>query len=231
MADIICNGPITKQHVEEILQEYFKTNAKLAKATGEIISVGLGFTSDVMRVDLEWEIKNGLPKRVIVKAPKIENIAAFMEKFTGETGQEATNMSAQFVPLIHEAECKAYKILKTETPLPIPKIYGYWLIGKTNPGVIIMEDLGERAGIVDNIATGLTFSQWRSIVENLADLHAWSMTTEIPWQKDVADITSLEEMFKNFGKTASYSIKLAKEKYPEYFSDLDEEKIVAVSAI
>lgn len=152
-----------------------------------------------------------------------------MEKFIGEGGQQAIDVSAQFVPLIHEAECKAYKVLTIENPLPIPKIYGYWLVGKANPGVIIMEDLGERAGIIDNIATGLTFNQWRSIVECLADLHAWSLVTKIPWQQEVAGVESLEEFFKSFTKSIPYSIKLSKEKYPESFSHLDEEKILEVS--
>lgn len=229
MPDLICEGPITKDHVEQILQEYFKTDIKLAKAKGVVISKGLGFTSDVMRVDLEWEVKDGLPTRVIVKAPKIENVASLMEIFTNEGGQSAAAMSAQFVPIIHQTECKAYELLLADKPLPIPKIYGSWLVGKTNPGVIIMEDLGERAGIVDNIADGLTLKQWRSIVECLADLHAWSLTTEIPWREQVADMSSITEFFKNMTKTASVGIKQTKEKYPEYLSILDEERILKVS--
>jgi len=228
MTDLICSGPIKRQHLEEILQKYFKTDIKLAKATGIVISKGLGFTSDVMRVTLEWEVKDGLPTIVIAKAPKIENITALMEKFGGETGQGAIDMSAQFVPLIHETECKAYSILSQEKPLPIPEIYGYWLVGEKHPGLIVMEDLGNRAGLINNIADGLTFNQWRSIVENLADLHAWSLTTEIPWREQVADMTSMNEFFKSFSKTAPFAIKTTKEKYPEYFSHLNEEKIIEV---
>jgi len=226
MTDLICTGPVKRQHLEEILQKYFKTDIKLAKAEGVVISKGLGFTSDVMRVTLEWEVKDGLPTIVIAKAPKIENITALVEKFGGETGQEAVDMSAQFVPMIHETECKAYNILANEKPLPIPEIYGYWLVDEKHPGIIVMEDLGSRAGLISNIADGLTFNQWRSVVENLADLHAWSLTTEIPWREQVADLTSMGEFFKGFSKTAAFSLKSTKEKHPEYFSDLNEEKII-----
>jgi len=224
--DLICKGPITKQHLEEILQKYFKTDTKLAKAEGVVISEGLGFTSDVMRVKLEWEVKDGLPVKVIAKAPKLESIAKLMEKFGGETGQEAMDAGAAFVPIIHETECKAYEILKDEMPIPIPIIYGFWLIGKENPGLIVMEDLGDRSMIIENIATGLNYNQWRSIVENLADLHAWSLTTEVPWREKIADINSMAEFFKSFSKTSSVAIKATKEKYPDYFGHVDEEKVV-----
>jgi thiamine kinase-like enzyme len=80
--------------------------------------------------------------------------------------------------------------------------------------------------IIDNIADGLNFNQWRSIVENLADLHAWSLTTEVPWREKVADMSNMEEFFKSFTSTVAVAVKACKEKYPEYFGHVNEEKVL-----
>jgi thiamine kinase-like enzyme len=224
--DLICNGPVTKKHLEEILQKYFKTDNKLVKADGVVISEGLGFTSNVIRVKLEWEVKNGLPAKVIVKAPKIDCLNKVMEKVGGKQDQESMDATAAMVPAIHETECKAYEILKEERPIPIPTIYGYWLVGNENPGLIVMEDLGDRAMLIENVANGLNYNQWQSIVENLADLHAWSLTTETPWREKVGGRDSWSDFIKNFGKNAAPALKSMKEKYPEYFGHVDEEKVL-----
>lgn len=233
--DLICNGPITRQHLEEILQNYFKTKTKLVKAEGQIISEGLGFTSDVMRVKLEWEVNEGLPLKIIAKAPKKESVAKFNKNFGGESDEKAKDASAATVLTIHENECKAYEMFKDENPIPLPKIYGFWLMAneKNHPGLIVMEDIGDRAMIAENVAEGLNFGQWQSIVETLADLHAWSLSTD-KWKKNVSDVainSSMKDFFQYLCKNASTSIKTAKEKYPDYFGHVDEEKIIEVEKL
>lgn len=229
--DLICDGPITKQHLEEILQKYFKTQTRLTKADGVIISRGLGFTSDVMRIYLEWDVKDGLPVKVIAKAPKIESIGRLNEIYVADPGQDATDMGTRIVSLIHQAECSAYEIFHVHQPIPIPKIYGYWYIDTEHPGLLVMEDMGDKAMVVDNISTGLNLSEWQSVVEHIADLHAWSLTTDIPWRDKVADISLMAEFFKGLNKTASTSIKIVKDKYPEFLGHVDEEKVLKVCRI
>lgn len=223
----ICQG-ITKRDVEEILQKYFKTSAKLVKAEGEFISKDLGVTSDVTRVELEWTANDGLPTKVIIKVPKPENFTSMMTSFLDKNRQQAEAMSSHLVPIFHATECKVYELLARDNPLPIPKVYGSRLVTKTFPGIIVMEDLSERAGMINNITTGLTFNQWRCIAECLADLHAWSLTTDIAWRNQMPDVNSLAEYFKGLVKSAPFAIKQIKEKYPEYFSDLDEKRILEV---
>jgi len=99
-------------------------------------------------------------------------------------------------------------------------------MGKDNPGLIVMEDLGDRSMLIENIADGLNINQWRSIVECLADLHAWSLTTEMPWREKIADMTAMEGFYKTFGQSAAIGLKATKEKYPDYFGHVDEEKVL-----
>jgi len=90
-----------------------------------------------------------------------------------------------------------------------------------------MEDLGSKAMVID-LATGLNVKQWRSVVENIADLNAWSLTTETPWKEKVPDMNTMAEINIRFYNTLanSGSLKVCKEKYPEYFGHVDEEKVL-----
>jgi len=117
-------------------------------------------------------------------------------------------------------------MLGDNPPLPVPKVYGCCLVTDTKPGLIVMEDMGARAGLIDNIATGLSLNQWRNCLNCLADLHAWSMTTDVPWRDQVTDITTMSDFFKSFQQNAPTQIKMLKETYPEYFSHVDEENVI-----
>jgi hypothetical protein len=169
-----------------------------------------------MCVDLTWENDNGLPKRVVVKAPKMDHVNKIVEDIG------APPMDEGFVSSAHKTECIAYNILSQGSPVPIPKVYGCWPITETHPGLIIMEDLTDKAGLIDNLAKGLNLNQWKSIVASLADLHAWSLTTKVPWREQVCGIESLTVIFKGFQEMSEFGLRAAKEKYPEYFADLDE---------
>lgn len=230
MSELIANSPLKKVEIEKILHEYFKTDIPLSKAEGVIISKGLGFTSDIIRINLEWKEKNGLPLKVVVKVPKTKHLASVFERLGIEANghDAASDENTTFIPLIHEKECTAYKLLLVDRPIPIPKVFGYQLVTELSPGFIVMEDLNERAGLVDNIAADISLNQWQSMVECLADLHAWSLTTDIPWREEVEDITCLKDVYAKCWTNQSAEIQRLKTKYPEYFAHVDEERHLEV---
>lgn len=221
----ICESPVTKDHLETILQLSLGTEAKLESVDGRIISKGLGFLSDVMIVNLKWNIQNGLPNKVIVKAPTLKN----SKEITEQLG--APEVGDEFITAVHEVECKAYNILAKENVIPLPKIYGCWPIRDSNPGVIVMEDLSERAGIISNIAIGLNLNQWKNVVAVLADVHAWSITTKVPWRDEIPGFETLLESFKTVDAMTTNGLRQAKENYPEYFSNVDVEAVAKVQFI
>lgn len=218
MTDLICGGPATKSFIERTLQEHFKTNAKLEHADGEVISKGMGFTSDVIRVHLTWSSvgeSNTLPSKVIVKAPKISNMTKLMENFGTP---DAASASAQFVPIAHATECRTFDLLSAHHVVPLPKIYGYSLITEKDPGMIIMEDMGDRAGIIENLTDGLSVDQWRSVVETLADLHGWSLNTDEPWRETYPGPETMMAVMKGYMQSAPAIAKHVVEKHPELSS-------------
>lgn len=218
----LCDSPITKHHLEKIFQEYFHATAKLENVEAEIISKGMGFLSDVMRVKLKWSTENGFPSTVIVKAPKIDYVNKFIDAIGG------AKLDDDFVVKVHQAECDAYSIIQN-CPIPIPKVYACWPITDTKPGLVVMDDLGDHGGILPSLSDGVTFGQWRNVVMTLADLHAWSLTTDIPWKNKLGTIEgALSKFFLGSDETSAKSLKDVKEKYPEYFGTLNEEAVLKV---
>jgi len=88
--------------------------------------------------------------------------------------------------------------------------------------MIVMEDMGDRGGIINNIADGLSVDQWRSVVEVLVDLHGWSLNTDVPWREMYQGPEMMMGMMKGFLEAGPATARLAVEKYPELSSvDLD----------
>lgn len=189
----------------------------------------MGFTSEVMRVWLEWSKDEhsanvDLPEKVIVKTPMIKCLDFLVDNMMNggqvKWGDEPLN-SESVVQMIHKTECDAYRILYQADPHPVPLPLIY-LIRDKDPGVIIMEDLDDRAGIISSIAVGLNFGQWKSIAVHLARLHAWSLTTNIEWQSVLPGQEAMLQMFKSFVEMSKTGLKVVTEKFKEELGHIDE---------
>jgi len=123
--------------------------------------------------------------------------------------------------LAHAAECRAYALLSQHDVVPLPKIYGYCLVETDTPGMLVMEDLADRAGHIDNISNGVTVDQRRSVIEALADLHGWSLATDVPWRKDFPGVEMLMGMISSMFGAAEQGLKAVKEKYADYLGHVD----------
>jgi len=72
---------------------------------------------------------------------------------------------------------------------------------------------------------GINLNQWKNIMAILADAHAWSMTTEVPWRDDIPGFETVLESFRPADAMALNGIRKAKESYPDYFSHIDAEAV------
>jgi len=52
--DTICDTGVEVALLQDMLQSYFQTKSVLTKCQGTVISKGMGFTSQVIRTELQW---------------------------------------------------------------------------------------------------------------------------------------------------------------------------------
>lgn len=225
----ICDTSVKVGLLQEFLQSHFGTDSKLIQCDGTVISKGMGFTSEVIRVELLWEPANEkLPSKAIVKAPSTNCLKLIMEQLTimdnNNNDQKKPDIATmeKMIQLIHKAEYDAYTVLQIpETPpVPIPRIYG---MRESDPSVIVLEDLGEKSAMIKNIAQGLSIDQWNSISDMLADLHGWSLTTKVPWRKYVRGCETVMVVFKDFIDSSEQNLKTTLAKYGNQLGKIDVE--------
>lgn len=137
---------------------------------------------------------------------------------SGSIGEVATYMITE----LHKIECSAYEILTSvkPSPIPIPVIYGMQL---ENPPLIIMEDLSGKGCILEAFPV-VPLEACYAVIDCLADLHAWSITTDIPWRKHVQNVEGIIGMFMDVMNPSMHSIlKSTKEQFPAYLGQVDED--------
>ncbi|KAK5972132.1 CHK domain-containing protein [Trichostrongylus colubriformis] len=128
-------------------------------------------TSTVLRVTFGWE-EEGLPKSVILKTPTHKELRDDEE--------------AKYHYLMFKRECNVYDWTQKYNKLPSPRIYHIKRHTKEFSGVVVMEDIGERAVQQDAIK-GLTVEVVRDLLQQLAVLHTISMK-HTTWNTTVADL-------------------------------------------
>lgn len=200
-------------------------NHQLKRVEAKIIGDGQGFTSKIMRVNLEWsqiaEDTTLPPKSVIVK---VIGSQAVTDMFDMDP-VEVEKMKKQ-VEQIHNIECAIYGLDEFSKTLNLPICYFMARNTTDQPGIIILEDLGDRAAAMTprQIGVGLNDAQLDQMIDALATLHSWSVNTTVDWRSDVPSFEGLGIMQNLFVQLAGMYEK-TKATYPHAFDGVDEGKL------
>lgn len=129
----------------------------------EQIAQDTGFSSLLYRVHLTGE--PGLPSTVIVKLPAQSEARWAMDMLGG-----------------YRRELSFYQYVADAAPISTPHVYAARMVAESADFVLVLEDL--RAWDNADHLAGLSMHRARLCIEQLAGLHAWSVTT--------ADATALD---------------------------------------
>uniref|UniRef100_A0A914UXC5 CHK kinase-like domain-containing protein n=1 Tax=Plectus sambesii TaxID=2011161 RepID=A0A914UXC5_9BILA len=238
----IHGSPLTKERFEQELQEALNTKSKFgSNFTTEQIGLGQGFLSIMFRAKLDWEGEDaaGLPPSVVCKVPtmvtmiqmsKATGLDKKMEKINEETNanydfEKATAAFLSMLKLIHASETAFYNLVnKEKLSLCVPKCYLAKDFGENDEcGLIVLEDLCDIAS-TKPIYEGIPVESLKKIMENLATVHAYSLT-----HKEWLNNPKLNVTFSRLSATSSdlqhanmvrMSVAMLKQDHPDYFDPL-----------
>jgi len=117
-----------------------------------------------------------------------------------------------------------YLMFGEAPPIAVPKLFVALPISDDAPGMIILEDLSQKATVIPSHVHGMTYPQIVATIIELARMHAWSLTTPVDWHSKIStrEERLRKDNFANFGTLYNKT----KEKYPEYFGSINVEKLV-----
>jgi len=232
MDEKICETPITGHIIAKLMREALGPHAILRSLEAKRIGIGQGIISSLIQLKLEWEPseENHLPATVIAKLSNAEeSVQRRSEKSTVRSPEEFEKkeaFQARKINGFHDAECEVYRMFGKSPPLAIPKFFtASSLEGYDKLGIIILEDLSEKATVIPSFVDGMTYPQILATVKELAHMHAWSLTTSIDWRSKILSIEEKENEQKDRLKNLAARYSKTKEKYPEYFGSIDVEKL------
>lgn len=221
----LCETNVTGATIEQLLSkstELHLNSHRLIKIEAKITGEGQGFTSKVFRVSLTWsEPSPGLPKSVIVK---VIGGTAIHDVFTSMSKDETEKLQATLFHA-HNVECKVYDLKGLQAIVPMPRCYANVESAGKDPGIMILEDLGD-AGFVLPLTTwgiGLTSGQLDQVLYALASVHAWSVNNT-EWRKVIPSLSEFN-ILNIFVENLGSMFPQSKAAYPDLFQNLDEEKV------
>jgi len=237
MEEKLCGTNITGNLVQSCLRERFGPQITLDRIETEIFGVNEGFTSRLMKTRLTWSedslkaFPNELPSRVVLKTSfpeagesMLQHMGVDVQSLEPEIQQGLLNAAE----LQHQNECNVYNYLTSQCPIPLVKCYAA-VPAKENvhSGLIVMEDLSDRAAVISDIGSGLNYAQCMAGVTALVDLHAWCLTTDVPWEKQFFRLEERKELVDTVLYVGALrpSLHLVKETY-EQFASIDIDKIM-----
>ncbi|KAL1243699.1 putative oxidoreductase dhs-27 [Trichinella spiralis] len=98
------------------------------------------------------------------------------------------------------------------------------LKGCDKPPIIIMEDLNNDGRTV-NLSSGLKFEQLLELAGALAQLHAWSLTTDVDWKTNLPTSETLLAGIEQYFDNISDKVDEIVHSYSQYFSSVNVEKV------
>jgi len=119
-----------------------------------------------------------------------------------------------------------YNVFGKDAPIPTPRIYVALPVTENGPGMIVMEDMSERASIPPSVLTALTYEQALIGVLTIARLHAWSLTTQIDWKTQMTTLKYQDDLQKMFSTHLPSALKVTKEKYPDQFGSTNVDELL-----
>uniref|UniRef100_A0A914QM76 CHK kinase-like domain-containing protein n=1 Tax=Panagrolaimus davidi TaxID=227884 RepID=A0A914QM76_9BILA len=196
----ICDTDVSLEWLYQRLTEKFKCTEEpepqwIAERLNAIGDKDLDQTT-VLRVTFGWENEN-LPKSVVLK-------------ICVQQQDDATD-EQKLASRMFRRECSVYEWLSKHKKIPAPKIF---VLKKqateAGNGVIIMEDLSEKA-IVGDLTVGLNVEAVRDLLKNLAQIHALSLKST-DWTTMIAENSPFF-----YRQTAEFAANVLKNK--EYFDE------------
>jgi thiamine kinase-like enzyme len=225
---------ITADHVQLAFREYFKDDQlTLVKADGQTIAAGQGFTSYIVRVNLEWtdeeKKRHPLPKSAILKALSKDALELLFQKFDMKDDDTGRNEFMNMLGKSHKNECMIYQLFGTSGPVPLARCYTSWLGDASRPPLLLLEDLGDRARVLGDGSASLTYDQILQLAEAQASLHAWCLTTDTEWRNKFETIQDRMAMFSTMVGVMKQGLQKARATLSHSIIEkLDEEKLSTV---
>jgi len=184
MAEILADSQIGNSNftigfVLEKLRDVGKVDCSLEKLDSfeaQDITGGAAFFSVIYSVNFRWKSEVE-PKRVVLKVPQLAGIEHL--KKTNNDPQFIKNVEDKFaihLERAHKLEEAVYNFYaNVSTELKLPKFYYSSPYKRdSNTGIIIMEDLTQRASTV-KLIPGFDNKQIENLFDELAKLHAVSL--------------------------------------------------------
>ncbi|KAL1239790.1 hypothetical protein TPS_01999 [Trichinella pseudospiralis] len=194
------------------------------------IAVGQGYICSIMQIKLNWkpisiQYNKHLPQSVIAKVPLTSQMMETFEVLGFKDCMPEDMDCHSTMQFMHNAECSFYLLsLNEKLNFPTAKCYAAWNKDKAEANVILLEDLKDVAA-TKGLFPGLGVEELKEIVEKLALLQAWSLNTDVEWQKM---FMSVEALFERFCKFLDYSISSLNDyltKYSDKLASFDLNKV------
>lgn len=187
---IIDNYPLTKEWLADLVKKKIGVKPKVGSC-GILDNADLGFMSMIRKVqlhfDAEQELKHpNLPKNVVIKIAS----CAKLGEGVGSVGVDVNkgNAAAIMELFMHNTECNYYNVFRkyTDLPMKVPVIYCAAKAGDAEaPVPVIVMEMFEDCTVHDLI-DGFDKDQLFKIVDEIVNLHIFSLTTE-EWRSVLPD--------------------------------------------
>src|SRR5262249_5504444 len=89
-------------------------------------------------------------------------------------------------------------------------------------------NLGDHARVLGDGSASLSFAQALSVAEALANLQAWSLTTEEKWQDKFETFVDRLALFSAILPMMEAGLARAKQAFPDAFGQMDEKKMIGM---
>ncbi|KAL1241105.1 putative oxidoreductase dhs-27 [Trichinella spiralis] len=232
----LCETELRGEDVWLALAKYFALDPKLNlldSVSAVRIGVGQGYMCSVMQIKLNWkpisiQYCQHLPQSVIAKVPLSSQMKETFESlgFNDSILEEMDYHST--MQFMHNAECSFYLLsLKEKLNFPAAKCYAAWNTDETRVNVILLEDLKDVAA-TKGLFPGLGVEELKEVVEKIALLQAWSLNTDVEWQKVVMNGEVLHERFFKFIDHSINSLDDYLAKYSDKLASFDLNKANSV---
>uniref|UniRef100_A0A5S6R0K3 CHK domain-containing protein n=1 Tax=Trichuris muris TaxID=70415 RepID=A0A5S6R0K3_TRIMR len=209
--------PKLQLELRDRLNAYWKTSSELISMSVEAFGSNMGMVALLFKATLQWQPPNKeLPRSLVIKLPRIGTRSQLVETIEKETGN--ASFASEFLDVSHDVEVQLYDMFQRleQPPMPIARCYMMEKMNVTTKrGIIVLEDLSQKAVQLDDISTSLTVGQLFSVASAVADLHSWCLTTTTDWKSDLANTEQKLKKFENIQSMVSSGFKWLKANYAD----------------
>ncbi|KFD48732.1 hypothetical protein M514_10362 [Trichuris suis] len=222
--------------VETELNRKFGVSRTLHSYHGELIGQGYGSICKIYLLKLQWDDEIGeekaiLPASVVLKVPRTKDHSELVNKFARMAEEERSNEGigpAQHIPKFHNNEVNAYAMFMGESkpPIPIPACFYARKATDEVQGMLLLEDLTDKAALIDDISSGMNLAKVMDVASILAKLHSWCLTTKVEWKNRFTRIFGNVEEATRFRQFLSNGLAQLKKEYPDRFGHVDDQVVL-----